>query len=390
MLSETGAQNLFKQINSMWIEPEVLRRKEAKTLPEDFKLWRCLIKMPKAQSPIIEFNDEIQWKAWLKLVPGTTLKSGQAIYLHEVQQIATVSLPEVGGERVAFIYLCWMGHSYQISFDFTPNAPEETLSKENKYTEELSMGTAIAESLQAIIVERTIRIHDSTQAQLQKIGLWAAPALLPYPLSKIIKQLEENSIPGASSTLVEYCTPQYIERLSSKWWTLEQFNMRKKLLQDSLDAHKMGKYGLGIHALLPQIEGIITDWVYEKLPESEVPWRQESKTKKFRDLILDKPLTTFTYKRIVGSAMDFILGGPVLTSFTNWAKQIDEAFPNRHVVEHGRYEESLFSEENSIKLFLLLDTIYHIISAYDAINEPSPGYLESDTSKHIDESVGPA
>jgi hypothetical protein len=48
--------------------------------------------------------------------------------------------------------------------------------------------------------------------------------------------------------------------------------MRKKLLQDSLDAHKMGKYGLSIHALLPQVEGIITDWVYEKLPDSEVPW----------------------------------------------------------------------------------------------------------------------
>jgi hypothetical protein len=189
MFSEIGAQNLFKQINSMWIEPEILRRKEAKTLPENFKLWRCLIKLPKAQLPIIEFNDEIKWKAWLKLVPGTTLKSGQAIYLHEVEQITAVSLPEVNGERVAFVYLSWDGHAYQISFDFTPNVQEETLSKEELETGELSLGTAIAESLQAIIVERTIHIHDSSQAQLQKIGLWAAPALLPYPLSKIIKQL---------------------------------------------------------------------------------------------------------------------------------------------------------------------------------------------------------
>ena len=374
----------------MWIEPEVLRRKEEKTLPEDFKLWRCLIKMPKARSPIIEFNDEIKWNAWLKLVPGIDLKSGQAIYLHEVEQIAAVSLPEVSGERVAFIYLCWIGNSYQIIFDFTRNASGEAISKEEEEIGELSLSTAIAESLQSILVERTIRIHDSTQEQLQKIGLWAAPALLPYPLSKIIKQLEENNIPDASNTLVEYCTPQYIERLLSKWWTLEQFNMRKKLLQDSLDAHKMGKYGLCIHALLPQIEGIITDWVYEKIPDSEVPWRQESKTKKFRDLILEKPITTFTYKRIVGSAMDFILGGPVLTSFKKWVNQIEQAFPSRHVVEHGRYEESLFSEENSIKLFLLLDTIYYIIFAYSgATNELSSDYPENHTSKHTDESVEP-
>jgi|WetSurMetagenome_2_1015567.scaffolds.fasta_scaffold02433_10 hypothetical protein len=390
MLSKKGAENLFKQINSIWIEPEVLRRKEAKTLLKNFKLWRCLIKLPKAQPSIIEFNNEIEWKAWLKLVPGTTLTGGQAIYLHEVQQIAAVSLPEVNGERVAFIYLFWNGNSYEIIFDFTPNAPEETLSKEEIKTEELSLGTAIAQSLQAIIVERTVRIHDGSQMQLQKIGLWAAPALLPYPLSKIIKQIEENDISGASSSLVSYCTPQYIERLSSKWWNLEQFDMRKKLLQDALYAHKMGKYGLSIHALLPQVEGIITDWVYEKLPESEVPpWRQESKTKKFRDLILDKPLTSFTYKRIVGSAMDFILSGPVLATFREWTKKIDEAFPNRNVVGHGRYEESLFSEENSIKLFLLLDTVYHIISAYsDKTNELSSYYLETDMTKHNDEGAG--
>ena len=35
MLSEKGAQNLFNQINTMWIDPEILRRKEAKTLPEN-------------------------------------------------------------------------------------------------------------------------------------------------------------------------------------------------------------------------------------------------------------------------------------------------------------------------------------------------------------------
>jgi hypothetical protein len=206
-LSEKGAQNLFKQINSMWIEPEVLRRKEAKTLPENFKLWQCLIKLPKSQPPIIEFNDEIKWKAWLKLVPGTTLTSGQAIYLHEVQQIAAVSLPEVSGEKVAFIYLSWKGHAYEISFDFTPNSPEGTLSKEEIETGELSLGTAIAESLQAIIVEKTIHIHDSSQMQLQKIGLWAAPALLPYPLSKIMD-----------------CTPD--SRQFVKQWYLKQPPLR--------------------------------------------------------------------------------------------------------------------------------------------------------------------
>ena len=55
------------------------------------------------------------------------------------------------------------------------------------------------------------------------------------------------------------------------------------------------------------------------------------------------------------------LGGPVLETLGSWLERIDEAFPHRHVVEHGKYEEALFTEENSIKLFLLLDTVFHII-----------------------------
>jgi hypothetical protein len=68
------------------------------------------------------------------------------------------------------------------------------------------------------------------------------------------------------------------------------------------------------------------------------------------------------YRRIVESAIDFILGGPVLATFRKWGDQINQAFPNRHVVEHGKYDESLYTEINSVKLFLLLDTLYQIIS----------------------------
>jgi hypothetical protein len=121
---------------------------------------------------------------------------------------------------------------------------------------------------------------------------------------------------------------------------------------------------LSIHALLPQVEGIITEWVYENLPPSEMqPWRPESKAQRFRDLALEEPVTTYTFRRIVESAIDFILGGPILETFKRWNQQINEAFPNRHVVAHGKYDESLYSEDNSIKLVLLLDTVYYIIES---------------------------
>jgi len=212
--------------------------------------------------------------------------------------------------------------------------------------------------------EKTILVLPAANALLREIGLWPAPALISYPLSKIIKQLAEDDKKGAIETLVKFCTPDFLDKLQSEWYGIEQLATRKAILADALAAHRQGRYTLTVPALLPQIEGIITDWIISKKPTEPIPWRQESKTKKFQHLILDNP-TPETYHIIVNSTIDFILNGPVLGTFKDWIEKIDTAFPNRNVVEHGKYEESLFSEENSIKLFLLIDTIFHIISEND-------------------------
>jgi len=354
-------------MSKLYIEPEIARRKQAFMLPENFKISRCLIKFQKEQglNPIVEFNDEVKWIAHIQFVPGITLTSGQDVYAHQIKKIAAVSLPEINGERVAFIYLFFDGIGYRIVYDFTPHVPDEKLSKEDKGKVDLSLSIEIADSLQADLTEKIIKIiYSHSKEKLQDIGLWVAPALLPYPLSKIINQLAENDIQGARGTLVETCTHQFLERISSKWWNVKQFNSRKKLIMEVLDSHKNGKYISSIHTLLPQIEGIITDRVYEKLPSGQDrPYREESKIKKFQYLeISTDTLSTYTYKQITHSAIEFMLGKSALGDF-NWDNKVDGTFPNRHVVAHGNYEEELYSEENSIKVFLLLDTIYHIISA---------------------------
>ncbi len=361
MLNEKGIQNLYNQIWKLWIEPEIQRRTQYGSLPEDFKISRCLIRLPKDKPPIVEFNDEISWIALVKKTP-TSIKKGDPIYIHEIQEIKDVSPPEVNGERVAFIRLLWARDGCHIAFDFTPNIPNNMISKQER--DDWRLGKTIAHSLEAILTEKVIHIYINAQNLLQTIGLWPAPALLPYPLSKIINLLEEDDLDGAKSILLEHCNSEYIEKLSSKWWDIEQFNTRKKLILEALDCHKEGKYTSSIHVLLPHIEGIITDWIYTKISKDEVIWRQVSKTRKFHDLILEKPPSTFTYEQIVNSAVDFIVSGPVLKTFKRWHDQIDQAFPNRNVVEHGKYDKSLYTEENSIKLFLLIDTVYYIISSH--------------------------
>jgi hypothetical protein len=359
MLSPEGAKNFFNQIMQLWVNPEVARRKQEGTLPDGFLINKCLITFPKGKPPMVKFNDEVQWVAQIKTAPGTSFQKGQAVYIHEVQYIKMVKPPTYDEKPVAFVYFVRdTSNNFRIFFDFAPNYPEESFQKTEGRNEFVC--EEIAKFMQTRLVEEAIRIQESFQTQLQKIGLWTAPALLPYPLSRIVVQLEKNDIDGAKSTLLSHCTSEFLEKLSSKWWTVKELEVRKPLIEAAMVAHREGKYVLSIPALLPQVEGIVTDWVYSQKPEN-FPWRIDSKTKKFRDIILKKP-TPFSYDRIVNSTINFILGGPVLKSFKRWVDDIEKAFPNRHVIEHGKYDPSLFTEENSVKLLLLIDTLYFIIS----------------------------
>jgi hypothetical protein len=356
---EKASSNFFNQVVKLWIEPEISKRKQKGILPKNFKMYRCLIRMPQDRDPIVEFNNEVRLKALAKFAPGTVKKRGEFVYVSEIKEIGKILPPEVEGKRVDFVYIYSTDDGYQIFFDFTQSSPSGITTGEEDNWE---LGDMIADFQRRILTERVIRIHDEAQALLQKIGLWAAPALLPYPLNRILYQLSEEDTGGARKTLVEHCTPEFIENLSPKWQVVKEFKERNGLIQEALDAHKKGQYRLSIYALIPQVEGIITDWIYTKLPKNKIPWRQVSKTKTFRDIIVERPSITYIYKKIVESAVDFTVKGPFLKTFKNWFEEFDETFPGRHFLQHGKYDDSLFTSENSIKLFLLLDTVFHIIS----------------------------
>ena len=360
MLDREAAGVFFKQINEMWIEQEVEKRRKSGALPEKFSIKQCLIRLPSDKPPIVEFNEEIGFEAMVRPAGGKEFVKGENVYLHDVQSIETVQPPQVDGQRVAFVYLFWNGKNYSIVFDFSPNVPEEYISQEEK--KNWILGQRIASSLQLILEEKAVLAQDEMQDELRKAGLWAAPALIPYPLTRIVMHLSHNDIESANQLLKEHCTGEWLKGITSKWWSIQQFKERQTALNEAIDVHVDRKYTASIHVLLPQIEGIVTDWILSEHPEVPLPWRQESKTKKFRDLIFETPPTTYAYKRIFESALEFILEGPVLATFKKWADEIDESFPNRHIVEHGKYEEKLYTEVNSIKAFLLLDTIYHMLS----------------------------
>lgn len=357
MLSQPAPANLWDQIQTTWVIPELERRRREGRLPHEFRIRRCLIKMPVDQLPIVEFNEEIHWLAMVRKPVGTAFAKGDPIFISQVETVETVHRPKVDGKPVAFIYIYSTGTSWKVVFDSSPNLPETFVQDDD---EDWSLGKEIAESINLELRERVIGLHDALQQQIQAIGLWPAPSLLPYPLSAIADQCRKGKLELARKTLVDHCTGEFLERQVGDWSSVPAFAARKQVFQDALCAHRDSKYTLSIPALIPHIEGVITDWIICKLPADAVKWKQESKTKQFKEVLTNGVNHSFTDRRVIEAALSFIVDGPVLATFEKWILP-HGAFPNRHVVGHGKFDSTIYTQENSIKVFLMLDTLFRVM-----------------------------
>ena len=340
----------------LWVKPELEKRKKSGKVKDDFSLNKCLIKMPHNKPAVVEFNDECRWIITARKDHDASFQENDPVHYFQINKILDVQPPKINNEQVAFIFLHIVKGEWRIHFDFAPG--HEGWSRSEG---EWGMGKVIADSLQESLEEQTAADTVVTNKLLNDVGLWCIPALIHYPLSKIIKQLSENNKNGAIKTLQKFCNASFLENRIVSWFDNTIFVQRKKLIQEAYTAHKQESYSLSISTLLPQVEGIITDWMQARIPEADIPWRQISKVRKLSDLVLKSP-TVPPDNIIVISVVNFIENGPLFKTFKKWTESIDPAFPNRHVVGHGKYAESVFTELNSIKIFLLLDTLHYIIS----------------------------
>jgi hypothetical protein len=352
-MDQQFAQNFFAEAHKLWIAPELSRRFDD-NIPANFKIHRCLVRLPVGTEPIVEFNEEFGFNAEAKISEGESIAPGDAVHLHHVEKVGRVEPISHEGKRVAFVLLLSHDGLWTMMFDFAPT--EEPLDSTTRWP----FSERIAEYLENRMAARAAALSSAQLQRLQNAGLWPAPSLLPYPLSHINKHLEEGHPEAAQALLVRHCTTEFLKQLISKWNSVPEFAVRERLFREALDAHARGQYALSIYSLLPQIEGVMTDWLHRKSGLTSINFRQESKTGQFLQVVTATAKLTPTGSRVVNGTIDFILNGPVLQTFQNWNDPISDAFPGRNPVSHGKYEQDLLSESNSIKVFLLLDTVWHM------------------------------
>jgi hypothetical protein len=328
---------------------------------DDFKIYRARVLLPQNAPPLVAFNDEIGWLACIDLGGGKTPSKGDMVHWDEIQRVTSVSPPVVDGTRVAFVYMFKVTKGYSAIFDFSPNLTPEMLEEVQAPDWESTFGPAIAATLQDGLVERTVKLDRQTYDQLASFGLWPVPALVPFPFGRIAAHLATGEVEAAGALLIKHCDAAFISELASKWWDHPIFAARRQLLEPAIDAHAKCSYTLSIPALIPQLEGIISDWLHQTVQDQPVPFRSERKIELFGRILSNDP-QSWVFGAVIDHTMRFILEGPVLASFTKWDDAISSVFANRHAIGHGRNEAAIFTQENSIKLILLIDTLHYAVA----------------------------
>lgn len=347
------AQGFFRQMQEHWIQPELDKRLAAGTVTPDFVVKQCLVRLPKDVSPIVEFNEEVSIHAIVKVPDEVNPAAGDSAHLDQIERIVRIDPPLYNGQRVAWACLLTLHGKPEMFIDLSPNSPGIPMDKDVQAGLQLGIGSILHESL----IELTIAEYASSQSDFDKIGLWAVPALLPYPLSKICSLLKTNKVSGARALLIAHCTPKRLTDLIANWWGTPEFAMRRLLFEQALAAHVAGQYYLSVSTLIPHIEGIMIEWLFANT--TNPPDSQRARVAAFRQEFTTLVNANPNHKSVVTSTLDFIKSGP-MASF-DWNSPLDYNFTNRHAIGHGKFVQDLYTEENSIKVILLLDTLRQLI-----------------------------
>jgi hypothetical protein len=142
------------------------------------------------------------------------------------------------------------------------------------------------------------------------------------------------------------------ERIET-WFTLPFFADRKQIVLDGLEAHRVGKWTLSIPSILPLIDGLMRRFRKEHLRASKNPRRVMHDARfveyyrRKRPKLFGKSLASFMHNHVF-AFYDLNTGTPPSSI-------------NRHGILHGEIP-NYATEANSLKVFLLLDTISQLVS----------------------------
>jgi hypothetical protein len=229
---------------------------------------------------------------------------------------------------------------------------------------------SINETFQPII--DNIEKHSQSVAPLlKKARMWYFPSMPVEIYTGLTSFSKDTTVEQIEQLFIDFYDKNGCKELRlivTSWFDDSAiYTKRRQIIEDALDSHIAGKFTLSIPALLPQIEGILSDNLgikagkLGKLLKSAVSENDLKDAKTFKTL-RDDILVSL-------SADPFFINeeglGESFTSekYNDWMKSkgISGIPLNRNTILHG-IQIDYGTKANSLRVFFLLDSIHWIYS----------------------------
>lgn len=196
---------------------------------------------------------------------------------------------------------------------------------------------------------------------MEKNGWWILPSLpLAFYSSRLIRVKDQITPETLTTLITRYANEDSCAELTRivSAWTVDFFQRRKGIFEQTLWVHCREKYAVTVPALVVQIEGIIRDFV--EVEVGFTSWHfdrvRDRFTKKFGQI------EAVPQEERMEAIMNFY-NLKALERLYNAHSPTSHADPsdvNRHALSHGLWL-SYAKEEYSTKLFLLLDMLHSML-----------------------------
>jgi len=215
--------------------------------------------------------------------------------------------------------------------------------------------------------ERTEQLSEEIGPVLQEAGFWIAPSI-PIKILRIIVEMGRNGetnpdkIAQLFVDVLEQDDYTVLRSMVNRWENNPYFKKRILIIMDALEAHINGKFTLSIPALLPMIEGILTEIVGRRPTQGErmTDWIQ---------IAIDDMCSDFMQASLKNVILTYLIGYTGYKSiekeyftpdeFPKWLEENGYSAKdilNRHAILHGVHIDYA-SKENSLRAFMILDVL---------------------------------
>lgn len=122
-LDEEGGENFFNHVMSLWVAPEIKRRKENGTLSDNFAIDKIQVLISPEKKPVIvRLNDEIKAQLVCKFRPSIHKQViGEPVYWKDIDDILDIKLTEHDDPDAAHITMVLFREGWKIKFDLRNN-----------------------------------------------------------------------------------------------------------------------------------------------------------------------------------------------------------------------------------------------------------------------------